>query len=277
MPVRKVSSKKKPRSYLIYWRFIGIVFLLIVLSPFYYGYVLKLFSSTWQWLRDDSRKNPHYIAYKGFNINIPSQYKYHGIDVSYAQGRIDWTKVKAMEDDSIHLSFAFIKATEGLLKVDPYFKRNWREAPKNGIVCGAYHFLRANKNGLWQARFFLQSVSMEKGDLPAVADVETLDGKSPDEMRKQVQAFLTYVETKTKTKPMIYTTLSFYADYLAGYFNDYPLWIAHYDEPDLAEGQHLNWQFWQHSDKARVNGIYHTVDFNVFKGDSTAFQQMLVK
>jgi len=137
--------------------------------------------------------------------------------------------------------------------------------------------MRANKNGLWQARFFLQNVSMEKGDLPAVADEETLDGTSPEEMRKQLQAFLTAVEKKTSTKPIIYTTLSFYADYLAGFFNDYPLWIAHYDEPDLLEGKQLNWQFWQHSDKARVSGIYHTVDFNVFKGDSTAFQQMLIK
>ena len=182
-----------------------------------------------------------------------------------------------MHEDSVHVNFAFIKATEGLLKVDPYFKRNWREAPKNGIVCGAYHFFRANKNGQWQARFFLQNVSMEKGDLPAVADVETLDGKSPDELRKQVHAFLIYVQQKTQTKPIIYTTLSFYADYLAGYFDEYPLWIAHYNHPELVAGKKLNWLFWQHSDKARVNGIYHTVDFNAFKGDSTAFTQMLVQ
>jgi lysozyme len=265
-PKKKPVYKKKTKPANIYWRFIGIILVLIVLSPFYYGYVLKLFSSTWQWLRDDTGKYPQYRAYKSFDIHIPTQYKFHGIDVSYAQGRIDWTKVKAMKEDSVHVSFAFIKATEGLLKVDPYFKRNWREAPKNGIICGAYHFMRANKNGQWQARFFLQNVSMEKGD-----------GVSPEEMRKQLQAFLTAVEKKTSTKPIIYTTLSFYADYLAGFFNDYPLWIAHYDEPDLVEGQHLNWQFWQHSDKARVSGIYHTVDFNVFKGDSTAFQQMLVK
>jgi len=276
-PKKKPVYKKKTKPGNIYWRFIGIVLVLIVLSPFYYGYVLKLFSSTWQWLRDDTGKYPQYRAYKSFDIHIPTQYKFHGIDVSYAQGRVDWTKVRTMKEDSVHVSFAFIKATEGLLKVDPYFKRNWREAPKNGIICGAYHFMRANKNGQWQARFFLQNVSMEKGDLPAVADEETLDGVSPEEMRKQLQAFLTAVEKKTSTKPIIYTTLSFYADYLAGFFNDYPLWIAHYDEPDLLEGKQLNWQFWQHSDKARVSGIYHTVDFNVFKGDSTAFQQMLIK
>ena len=188
-PKKKPVYKKKTKPGNIYWRFIGIVLVLIVLSPFYYGYVLKLFSSTWQWLRDDTGKHPQYKAYKSFAIHIPTQYKFHGIDVSYAQGRIDWAKVKVMKEDSVHVSFAFIKATEGLLKVDPYFKRNWREAPKNGIICGAYHFMRANKNGQWQAKFFLQNVSMEKGDLPAVADEETLDGTSPEEMRKQLQAF----------------------------------------------------------------------------------------
>jgi lysozyme len=63
-----------------------------------------------------------------------------------------------MEDDSVRVGFAFIKATEGLMLVDSYFKRNWREAPKAGITCGAYHFFRPKKAGLWQARFFLQNL-----------------------------------------------------------------------------------------------------------------------
>jgi lysozyme len=273
---KPVQRKKKPQPHKVYWRFLGVILVLILLSPFYYGYVLKTFSSAWQWVRDLSG-NPMYHTYKNFEIAIPSQYHIHGIDVSYAQGKIDWQKVAKMREDSVRINFAFIKASEGLLKVDPYFKHNWREAPKNGIVCGAYHFFRANKNGLWQARFFMQNVSIEKGDLPPVVDIETLDGASPEAMRKQLQAFLTYVQGKTKVKPLMYTTLSFYADNLAGFFNDYPLWIAHYDQADLHVSKQLNWWFWQHSDKARVNGIYHTVDFNAFKGDSTAFQQMLLR
>jgi len=274
-PVRKTVPRRK-QQHKFRWQIIVAAFILILLSPFYYGYVLKMFSSTWQWLRDTG-SNPHYRTYKSYNIHIPSQYKIHGIDISYAQGRIDWQKVRAMHEDSIHISFAFIKATEGILKVDPYFKRNWREAPKNGIICGAYHFFRANKNGTWQARFFLQNVSMEKGDMPAVVDIETLDGVTPEAMRKQLQSFLTYVEVKTKVKPIIYTQLSYYADYLAGFYDGYPLWIAHYDHPELQIAQSINWQFWQHSDKARVSGIYHVVDFDAFRGDSLAFRQLLVQ
>ena len=274
-PVKKAPVKKKKQGKTRYW-VIGLAgILLVLLSPFYYGYVLKTFSSTWQWILDAGKKS-NYKVYKGFDIYIPPQYNIHGIDVSYAQGRINWQKVSHMREDSVHISFAYIKATEGLTKVDPYFKRNWREGPKAGITCGAYHFLRANKNGTWQARFFLQNVSIETGDLPPVADVETLDGESPDVMRKTLHDFLTRVQAKAGIKPVIYTQLSFYADYLAGYFDDYPIWIAHYGYDDINLQQHNNWVFWQHSDAAKVNGIGHTVDFSAFKGDSAQFQHMLI-
>jgi lysozyme len=280
-PVAKAPAKRKPpvkkktpqRSFP--WKLL-VGLLLIVLSPFYYGYVVKAFTSTIQWFKDIG-ENPHYRTYKSFNIRIPSKYHIHGIDVSYAQGKIDWQRVKTMQEDSVHISFAFVKATEGLITVDPYFKRNWREAPKVGITCGAYHFFRPTKNGLLQARFFLQSVNVETGDLPCVADIERLDGTSPATMRKELTDFLTYVERQTGTRPIIYTNISFYADYLAGYFDKYTLWLANYHQEDLGVDTAIKWQFWQHSDRAKVNGIGHVVDFNAFRGDSLAFSKLLVK
>ena len=257
------------------WKTILAGILLILFSPFYYGYIDKMFTSTWRWIRDIG-SNPNYRTYESFAIRIPRKYSIHGIDVSYAQGKIDWYKVKSMEEDSVHISFAFIKATEGLLTVDPYFKRNWREAPKVGIVCGAYHFFRPEKNGKWQARFFLQNVDLEKGDLPMVVDIERLDGVSPAQMRKELKDFMDFLEKKTKAKPIIYSGLSFYQDYLKGYFNDYPFWIAHYYKDKLKVDPSTNWWFWQHSDIAKVNGINHLVDFNAFRGDSLAFQNLLV-
>jgi lysozyme len=277
-PVKKKapSKSKKSKGWPVKLKVAIAGILLILLSPFYYGYVLKGFSSAWRWVRDIGG-NPHYRTYKSFNIQIPDKYAIHGIDVSYAQGKIDWQKVKAMEEDSVHISFAYIKATEGILSVDPYFQRNWREAPKSGIICGAYHYFKPSKNGKLQAKFFLQVAKMEKGDLPPVVDVEELNGVPPEKMRQGLKDFLTYVETKTRTKPIIYSGMSFYQDYLAGFFGNYPLWIANYHQPELNMSSGTNWQFWQHSDKASVNGIYHIVDFDAFKGDSAAFQKLLVK
>lgn len=249
--------------------------LLVLLSPLYYGYVLSFVSSAWFWLRHPG-EDKNYRTYESFNIKIPKIHSVHGIDVSYYQGKIDWQKVKAMKEDEVKVSFAFIKATEGLFNVDPYFKRNWREAPKAGIRVGAYHFFRPQRSGVWQANFFLQTVQLEKGDLPPVVDIEGLDGVSPEKMRKELNAFIIQIEVKTKVRPIIYSGLKFYSDHLMGFYDDYPLWVAHYYQPKL-KLSHQSWKFWQHSDKARINGINHVVDFNAFNGDSTAFDQLLIK
>jgi lysozyme len=180
-----------------------------------------------------------------------------------------------MHEDSVHITFAFIKATEGILQADSYFQRNWREAPKAGIIRGAYHYFRPELNGKWQAKFFLQNVKTGKGDLPMVVDVEELDGVSPAKMRSELSQYLKYIYSQTNIHPIIYSGLKFYKDYLMGYFDDNPLWLAHY-EPELKVDKMTKWKFWQHSDRASVNGVGHSVDFDVFNGDSLAFEKLLV-
>lgn len=273
--VRKTPArKKKPKPFPMQWKVAIAGLFLILLSPFYYGYVVKGFVATWRWVKDWGQ-DPNYRTYESFNIKIPKNYSIHGIDVSYYQGKINWQKVKSMKEDDVRIHFAFIKATEGVLLVDPYFQRNWREAPKVGIICGAYHFFRPKRDGKTQAKFFLQVVHIEKGDLPPVVDIETLDGVSPLKMRAELSDFLNFVEMKTKVRPIIYTGLKFYEDYLADNFDEYPLWIAHYYQPKLRLDK-SKWKFWQHSDKAKITGIGHIVDFNAFNGDSTALAKMLV-
>jgi lysozyme len=252
----------------------GIFIVLLLLSPFYYGYVLKSVVFTWRWMRQP-RENLNYRVYKSYNIHMPMQYSIHGIDVSSYQGTINWKLVRAMHQDSVHVTFAFIKATEGIVQVDPFYQRNWREATKAGIICGAYHYFRPKFGGKLQARFFLQTIKEGKNTLPPVVDVEELGGMPPETMRRDLADFLSEVTEKTKRKPIIYTGLKFYADYLEGYFKDYTFWIASYNNPDLVVSTGANWKFWQHSDRAHVNGIVHGVDFDAFNGDSLAFRKLV--
>ena len=72
---------------------------------------------------------------------------------------------------------------------------------------------------------------------------------------------------------MHYLRTDFYEKYLGSEFNDYPLWVAHYDEPEKPRIER-EWLFWQHSESGHVNGIATKVDFSVFNGDSTAFQKL---
>jgi lysozyme len=252
----------KPKRFSWWW--LALPFFLLI--PFYYGSLYSRAVASVQWILGPpgSKDYPHYRSYQ---IRIPNGYQVHGIDVSWYQGQIDWEKIAQMEDDDVKIHFTFIKATEGLLLADRKFQRNWKESERAGIIRGAYHYFKPNKPGYWQARFFLQTVNFKAGDILPVLDVEERGKESREEFQANLKAFLNEVEKKTGVKPIIYSGYKFYEDNLAGDFNEYPVWIAHYYRSKLKpfSGQ-TKWSFWQHSDKARVNGIHHRVDMNVFNG-----------
>ncbi len=180
-----------------------------------------------------------------------------------------------MEEKSVKLGFAFIKATEGYTRKDRQFSRNWRKAREAGIARGAYHFFLPNKNGAIQADNFISSVQLQSGDLPPVLDVEETYGVRTADLRKRVKEWLVRVERHYGVRPIIYTSADFYTRILGSEFDDYPLWVAHYlqrDKPRVSRP----WSFWQHSETGRVNGIMTKVDFNVFSGDSADFKSLLV-
>lgn len=221
-------------------------------------------------------KSPSFAHYGNFGIDLPVNYNIHGIDVSKYQGRISWELVKEMQANDVKIGFAFIKATEGISNADPEFKRNWRETKRNGITRGAYHFFIASKSGKSQAEQFIDKVKFNSNDLPPVLDVEGNYGASVTTVRKNVAEWLNAVELYYQVKPIIYTNIDFYGTYLAGSFDDYPLWIAHYKVKDQPRIQRT-WSFWQHNETGRVNGIDNYVDFNVFNGDSTDFFKLLLQ
>ena len=200
----------------------------------------------------------------------------HGIDVSHHQDNIDWDAVKAMQVKKIKIGFVFIKATEGLGRVDNAFRRNWYNAKQAGIPRSAYHFFISSKSGKAQAENFISTIDLEKGDLPPVLDIEQTNGATVEDIQQRVKDWLDRIEQFYKVKPIIYTNVDFYENFLAGKFDDYPLWVAHYLVQDRPHIQR-NWIFWQHNEKGHVNGIDAYVDFNVFNGDSSAFRNLLLK
>jgi lysozyme len=220
--------------------------------------------------------SPPFIHYTEFGIDIPTNYKIHGIDVSHHQQDIDWKLVKAMQVKKINIGFAFIKATEGTSLVDDKYKDNMESAKEVGVPRGAYHFFIPSRSGKLQAVNFIETVKLKKGDLPPVLDIEQVNGASVTDMQERIADWLTMVEKNYKVKPIIYTNADFYKTFLAGRFDDYPLWVAHYlvkDKPRI----NRNWLFWQHSERGHITGIRSNVDFNVFNGDSSDFQKLLIK
>ncbi|SNR50851.1 lysozyme [Hymenobacter mucosus] len=214
-------------------------------------------------------------AYAGWRANhltgrektpLLEGYSVHGIDVSAYQGRIDWREVAEHR-----VRFAFIKASEGVTLRDSRFQRNWEGARAAGIYRGAYHYFQPNSNPTRQANLFTDIVPLRPGDLPPVLDVEHAKFHDVAQMRRGVATWLRLVERHYGVRPILYSNYSFYRRYLAGHFDKYPLWLAHYevDQPRLPREK---WIIWQHSDEAYVPGIRGTVDFNVFQGN---FERLL--
>src|ERR1700743_4000530 len=129
-------------------------------------------------------RRAHFVRYPEFGIDIPVSYSIHGIDVSKYQDAINWGSVKDMKVGDVQMSFAFIKATEGLGNEDAYFLRNWKRAKDAGLARGAYHYFLATKSGKAQAENFINSVELTPGDLPPVLDIEQRYGGPVEKLRE---------------------------------------------------------------------------------------------
>jgi len=193
-----------------------------------------------------------------------------GVDVSHYQKEIEWDTVTTKQD----LDFAFVKATEGHDYRDSLFCRNWENLNRLGIRRGAYHFFRAYGCGYEQAQNFLQFVEMRPGDLAPVLDIERTDGIAPEIMIEEARTWLDIVESNLGIRPIIYTNQFFYETYLAGHFDNYPLWIARYSEerPLLTTGK--RWDFWQYSSEGCLDGISKKVDLNIFPGNQAMLDRL---
>lgn len=149
--------------------------------------------------------------HRGFGESkFPANYSIHGIDVSHHQGTVDWEKVATASDaNGARVQFVFVKATQGKSHLDRKFRHNFRKAQQYGLVRGAYHYFSPGISGDEQAHHFINSVPLEKGDLPPVLDVEVLGRLKPETLRREVLEWLEMMEKRFGTPPIIYTYLTF--------------------------------------------------------------------
>lgn len=145
----------------------------------------------------------------------------HGVDVSTYDRNFDWGG-----DD---LEFGIAKATEGTSRTDVTFTDNWTKIRQNGLVRGAYHYGHPGNDPVREADHFLDVVrkgGLQNGDL-LMLDLETTDGRSPDQVNAWAKRWLERVQSQTGVKPFFYSSWYFAQEHGDG-LGDYPLWVAHY-------------------------------------------------
>ncbi len=170
-----------------------------------------------------------------------------GIDVSHHQGNIDWNRVA-----QAGISFAYIKATEGSSLVDEKLYDNYEGSKSTDIKVGYYHFLSFESSVEDQMANYKKAISNCKMDIIPAIDVEWYPNIRNNPPAKkivinQIKEMALLIEKEYGTKPLIYTTQSFYFKYLRDYEFGNSLWIRNiYFEPCQ------EWTLWQYTEKLEI-------------------------
>jgi lysozyme len=210
----------------------------------------------------------------------------HGVDVSVYEPNVDWRALRAQG-----FKFALIRATSSTGYVDPKFAEHWAGAREAGILRGAYHYLFGGQDAKKQAELYINTVGLDKGELPPIVDLEDAynENVSNGKLRTTCKTFLDLIEREFGRTPMIYSRRTYLEPRLSirgnapSWAKDYELWVAQYPfEFDPARMPNVNmprqpggwkdWKFWQYSESAILEGVTDEInrptriDLNWFRG-----------
>jgi len=201
--------------------------------------------------------------------------KTFGIDMSHYQRKEDikWDSL-SIGNRAIPIGFVVLRATMGNRSADRNFDEFWELAKKHKLIRGAYHFYRADEDPVRQANNFLENVKLEEGDLPPILDIEKIPRrKSNEKLIEDLKIWCRIVEEKYGEKPIIYSYYHYHKDFLKGEFDDYPLWLANYNDV-LMPSPDDPWRIWQFTEKGIVYGINTKVDVNVYNGSLWSLKRL---
>ena len=191
----------------------------------------------------------------------------YGIDVSWHQGDIDWTKVAA---DGIH--FAIIRcgyrggSAEGNIYEDSYFRQNISGALQNGIKVGVYFFSQATsvEEAMEELEFTLNTIRGWTVTMPVVFDWEQYGSRTQgidwNTVTDCIVAFCDGVAAAGYTPVTYYNPSMAYLRLDLPRLQNYTTWLANYvDVP----GYIYDYQMWQYGSSGTVDGINGRVDMDI--------------
>jgi lysozyme len=267
--VKRKIHKNRKRHWLLRRE---ILLLILVLSLFGTGWYLKekiafYYAMNFKKFYHKKLKNSEFETQRMNRIIADNTDKVFGIDLSHYQQKND-IKCDSLSiaNQSVPIQFVVLRASMGDSGADKHFDHFWDQAKKNGLIRGAYHFYRGDEDHISQANNYLTAVQLTSGDFRPILDIEKISRfQSKEKLIANLKVWLKIVEQSYGEKPIIYTYYHYYNDYLREDFNDYPLWLANYN--DVAEPSEKDpWKIWQFSESGIVHGINTKVDLNIYNG-----------
>ena len=180
--------------------------------------------------------------------------KLAGIDISYHNGEIDFSKIKS-KIDFIIMRSGYGKARENSkeIKFDIYYE----EAKKYNIPIGTYWYSYAKtpEDALLEAKTFLDKVKGKKFEFPVYYDVEekSLFETGKENVNLIIKTFCEELE-KNGYYCGIYTSSNYLKNIISDEIKEKnAIWVAHWRvEKPSYNGK---WGIWQYSDKGHFDGI----------------------
>ncbi len=185
-----------------------------------------------------------------------------GIDVSFAQGNINW--------GNVNTDFAIIRAGYGreASQKDSQFENNYAGCKSNSIPVGAYWYSYAmsESEAVQEYKACLEVIKGKTFEYPVYFDIEEPEqlalGKA--KCTAIAKAFLSTVESAGYWVG-IYSSKSSLENYISEDLRKrYAVWVAHYTDKTDYSG---TYGMWQHSSSGKVNGINGNVDLNYCYAD----------
>jgi len=181
--------------------------------------------------------------------------KLSGIDISYHNGDIDFSKLKSKVDFIIMRAGYGTKTSDSKeIKFDIYYE----EAKKYNIPIGTYWYCYAKttEEALLEAKTFLNKVKGKKFEFPVYYDVEEpyvlKTGK--ENVNAIIKIFCEELE-KNGYYPGIYCSANYLNNLISDEVkNKFEIWVAHWgvDKPNY-KGK---WGLWQYSSKGHFDDIH---------------------
>ncbi|MCL2087225.1 MAG: hypothetical protein FWH05_06500 [Oscillospiraceae bacterium] len=186
-----------------------------------------------------------------------------GIDVSYAQGDINWEQVPLSGAE-----FVIIRAGRGTvsdewpMREDTHFRQNIEGALSVGLDVGVYFYSYAKsvREAREEARFYVSLLEEYEITYPVILDIEEDMDITQQEATRIVQTFFEIL-IENNYYPMLYSYKTWLEKYIEPRVLDtYAIWLAQLGRTVTYEGPYHIWQF---SHNGRINGIEGPVDLNI--------------
>ena len=217
----------------------------------------------YRWLGDETNGNgtvtEDFYKYFGIEKSEPeTKNLLKGIDVSYAQGVIDWEKVKA----SGLVDFAILRAGYGkeTSQIDDQFSRNYTACKQLGIPVGVYWYSYATTvdEAEQEAKVCLQTIQGKQFEYPVAFDIE--EARCLPQADALSTTFCTALENAGYYTAIYTFKSALESNFSAAVKNRYDIFLSHIgvQQTDYAGSYGL----WQYSWTGCIPGISGDVDLD---------------